>query len=195
MIDIKLLADARKPLTGPTLFISIDGHGGSGKSTLAKSLAPHLGATVIHTDDFASIDNPRDWGPRLVQAVFLPVESGETKLSYERSKCWSGHEPEPVIDQPVSEIMIIEGVGSSQLAFRKYIGMSIFVDTPVDICLQRGIARDLDAKAGSEMEIATLWKEWIQEEKIYFENDDPKNYAEIVVDGAARFDEQIAQLK
>ena len=56
------LLESRLPRTGATKLVGIDGHGGSGKSTLAELLADHLGAEIIHTDDFASWEEPLEWG-------------------------------------------------------------------------------------------------------------------------------------
>lgn len=194
MIDIRALIGKSRSKIGHTLFLSIDGHGGSGKSTLANTLATYIDAEIIHTDDFASMDNPKNWWPKLVQSIFVPVESGASVLNYERSKWWTNHAPQPVVDQRVSKVMILEGVGSSQLALRKYLGLSIFVDTPVSICLQRGIARDRCNNAGSEEEITKHWEQWIREELLYFGNDKPKEYANIIVDGTIPFRQQILGL-
>lgn len=191
MLDINSLVRQKRQTVGNTLFLSIDGHGGSGKSTLADILASKINAVVIHTDDFASIDNPTDWASELVHSVFRPIELGRSTLSYQRSKWWPDHRPEPVLDQRVSDFMILEGVGSSQIKLRKYLGLSIFMDTPTEICLQRGIARDLKTNAGSEEEIREHWKRWIEEEMSYFNNNNPKQYAEIIVDGTIPFSLQI----
>ena len=191
MIDIRTLVEQDRPKTGHVLFLSIDGHGGSGKSTLAKMLAAYFNSEVIHTDDFASMDCPRNWWPKIVRSVFRPIESGAVVLNYERSKWWENHIPEPVIDQRVSKIMILEEVGSSQLELRKYLGLSIYVDTPAAICLQRGIARDRAGNAGTDEEITWHWEQWMHEELVYFENDKPDKYADITVDGTIPFGQQI----
>jgi uridine kinase len=45
----------------PVKVVAVDGHGGAGKSTLALELSELLGAEIIHTDDFASPENPVYW--------------------------------------------------------------------------------------------------------------------------------------
>ena len=77
------------------LFIAIDGHGGSGKSSLAELLAKELNAQIIHTDDFAGWDNPKNWWPLVIERVFDPIINGATTLSYPRSKWWEDHKPKP----------------------------------------------------------------------------------------------------
>src|SRR5690349_15944670 len=59
-----------------TRIIAIDGPGGSGKSSLAEWLTPPLDAQVIHTDDFASWEDPVDWWPRLVELALEPLAEG-----------------------------------------------------------------------------------------------------------------------
>jgi Tfp pilus assembly pilus retraction ATPase PilT len=47
---------------GPVRLVAVDGPGGSGKSTFAACLsAAANNAPIVHTDDFASWDNPINW--------------------------------------------------------------------------------------------------------------------------------------
>ena len=48
-----------------TRIVAVDGAGGAGKSSLAELLARRLDAPIVHTDDFASWENPVDWWPEL----------------------------------------------------------------------------------------------------------------------------------
>jgi predicted kinase len=54
---------SQAPTDVRTRIVAVDGHGGAGKSSLAQLLSAELGAPVVHTDDFASWDNPLDWWP------------------------------------------------------------------------------------------------------------------------------------
>lgn len=116
-----MIFDNLKPKVGSIVFIAIDGHGGSGKSTVAEFLSKKLGAEIIHTDDFAGWDNPENWWPLIIERVFDPIKNGNKTLSYPRSKWWETHNPEPVVDQPVTKIMILEGVTALRSEFRPYI--------------------------------------------------------------------------
>ncbi len=180
------------PSVGNTVFIAVDGHGGSGKSTFAKLLAEKLGAEIVQTDYFASWDNPLNWWPLVIQYVFESIKSGVTTLNYPKSKWTPEHKPEPVVDQPVTKIMILEGVSSLRKEFREYIGFGIFVDTPKEICLQRGVERDLtyDYKKSRE-ELAEMWNKWFEDEDAYFKRDDPKDKADLIIDGTQPFERQI----
>ncbi len=179
----------------PIFLIAIDGHGGSGKSTLANLLADKLQAQIIHTDDFAGWDNPLNWWPFVIERVFEPIQKGEKLLNYPRSKWWETHTPEPVVNQPVTPIMILEGVSALRKEFRPYISYGVFVDTPVDICLQRGFERDKGQDGKSDEEIKQMWRDWYAKEEAYIGQDKPKEFADLIVDGTKSFDEQIESIK
>ncbi|MCB9808965.1 (d)CMP kinase [Candidatus Nomurabacteria bacterium] len=180
-----------KPKVRDVKFIAIDGRGGSGKSTLAKLLSKKLNAEIIRTDDFASWDNTLDWWPSIIEKIFQPIINGSKSLSYQPTSWWKDHHPKPITNQPVSNIIILEGLSSSRKEFQDYISFNIFVDTPKDICLIRGVERDVgDGKDREELTI--LWKKWLAEEDIYLNNYNPKNKASLVVDGTKPFEKQIS---
>lgn len=189
--DLKSILSQKIPSVGTTLFVSIDGHGGSGKTTLSNLLGEHLGAEIVRTDDFASWDNPANWWPLVIERVFEPIAQGSATLSYPRSKWWKEHDPGPVKDKRVTPIMILEGVSSLRKEFRKFVGFGIFVDIPEELCLRRGVERDLEAGTDTREKLEELWKDWIKEENVYFERDKPKEYADIIVDGTRAFEAQL----
>lgn len=86
-------------------FISVDGHGGSGKSSFAKKLAVNLGAEIIHIDDFTGTGASTEWYRVLIDRVVEPALSGASSLSYSRAKWWPSHNPEPVVNQAVTNII------------------------------------------------------------------------------------------
>lgn len=182
---------SRHPKVNNTLFIAVDGRGGSGKSTLAKYLSEKLNADIVQTDDFATWENPFGWWPLVIEQVFQPIQNGARTLRYPRTRWAEDHYPEPVAGQPVTEIMILEGVSSSRREFRQYIGLSIFVDVPKDICLRRGVERDLLKVKRSESELIRLWEGWSAAEDGYLQRDDPKQHCDIVIDGTKPFEDQL----
>lgn len=190
MMHLQQVLESKEPKVGNTLFIAVDGHGGSGKSTLAKWLSDKLDAEIIHTDDFASFTNPLNWYPNVIKEVFEPIQSGATTLSYQPASWWENYHSDPVTDQPVTNVMILEGASSSRSEFRDYISLSIFVDTPKDICLERGVSRDTGTGKSVE-ELTKMWEEWFAEEDVYMKRDKPQENADIVIDGTKSFDKQI----
>ena len=180
-----------KPKVGSVIFIAVDGHGGSGKSTFAKLLAEKLNAQIIETDYFASWNNPLDWWPLAIKHVFEPIMNGATTLNYPRSKWSQDSNPDPIVDQPVTKFMILEGVSSLRKEFRDYISFGIFVDTPKDVCLQRGVERDLTYNyKKSSSELTAMWDKWFENEDVYIKRDNPQAHADIVIDGTKPFEKQ-----
>ena len=112
-VNLREVLSSRQSKVGNTVFIAVDGRGGSGKSTLANWLSEKCMRSV-QTDDFASWDNPLNWWPLVIERVFQPIKSGAKTLSYPRSKWWENYHPDPVVNQPVTDIMILEGVSASR---------------------------------------------------------------------------------
>jgi uridine kinase len=184
-VNLRKMIAARSPKVGNTFFISIDGRGGSGKSTLAIWLSEKCGFQIVETDDFATWENPFDWWPLVIEQAFQPIESGVKTLSrFRRSRG-------KIEGQPVTEIMILEGVSASRREFRPYLSLSIFVDAPKTLCLQRGIERDL-LKGKTRDQLEKLWAGWVEEEDKYLERDQPDRYADVTILGTTRFEDQIA---
>jgi uridine kinase len=189
VFDLESMLESRPARAGSTKIIGIDGHGGAGKSSLAGYLVGHLGAGIVHTDDFASWENPKDWWPLLIEYVFDPLRSGEQSLSYPRSQWWPGHKPEPVLHQPVSDTLVLEGVGSLRQEFRQFLSVAIFVDAPREVCIERGTTRD--AAMGSKEEVLGRWNEWFDDELGYMARHNPEQFADIVIDGTTPFEDQL----
>lgn len=180
-----------QPKVGKVMFIAVDGHGGSGKSTLAKLLAQKIGAEIIHTDDFASWNNPLNWWPKIIKEVFDPIKHGVGSLSYQPTSWWENHHPEPIKNQPVTGVMILEGVSSSRKEFDDYISYRIFVDTPKEVCIERGLTRDTGTGKSKE-ELTKIWEEWFRQEEVYMHNDDPRIKADLIIDGTKPFEDQVS---
>ena len=158
-----------------TKVVAVDGPGGAGKSTLARALADRLGASVLQTDDFASWDDPLGWWPRLLAEALEPLARGErarfrrTDWSGEGRELWREVEPAPVV--------ILEGVSASRDAFRPYLTYAIWVDTPREERLRRGLDRD---GPGARAD----WERWMAEEDVYVARERPDERADLVVAGS-----------
>lgn len=72
--------------------------------------------------------------------------------------------------------MILEGVTASREAFRPYLAFAIWVETPRELCLRRGLERDgIDAEG--------KWHDWLVEEDAYIEREQPQEHANVVLRG------------
>jgi len=179
-----------------TFVIAVDGIAGSGKSTLAKKLGKKLGAEIVHTDDFSNWENPFNWWRSFTNKVLEPIKSGATTLNYPRTTWYEGGERTPIQDQPVTDFMIIEGVGVLRVELRPYIDFAIFTFVDEDEALKRGTKRDSgNYGKTTDAELQKLWLKWVEAESRYFKDDKPKEYANIVVDGTKPFEiDKIAKM-
>ncbi len=177
---VEKLADPRLRRVSGVLIVVIDGHGGSGKSTLAEILGSTTGSTVIQVDDFASNLEDVDLVEAIRSAVLEPIREGETDLNYEARDFWYGQNPRNV-HKTVTNTVILEGVGSSRTEFRRFIGLSIFVDTPLETCRRRGLDRDLGQTPLTDEELEQRWDDWHRAEIDHFAEHDSRNFADLMV--------------
>jgi uridine kinase len=79
-------------------------------------------------------------------------------------------------DVPVCNFVIFEGIGSSRVELSTYLCVSIWVEAPKKLCIQRGLDRD-----GADM--LELWESCKLMEKEFFRRDQTKSRANYFVDG------------
>jgi uridine kinase len=166
-------APGHPPMT--TKVIAIDGPGGSGKSTLAGRLSRGLGdAPIVHTDDFASWDTPLEWWPRLLLQVLEPLAVNNParyqRYDWETRSLAEWHEIQP------TAFVILEGVSASRAVFRPFLSYSIWVETPREERLRRGLERD-------GVEAAEQWHAWMAAEDDYIQREHPIEKADSIIDG------------
>jgi uridine kinase len=170
---LEAIRASRAPPGVKTRIVAIDGPGGAGKSSLADRLANELDAPVVRTDDFASWENPVDWWPELVERALKPLAAGDPARY--RPSSWGGEEREPVEIVP-ADIVILEGVTASRQAFRPYLAYSIWIETPPELRLKRGLERDGE-------QARSQWKDWMEAEDRYVERERPADRADCVLRG------------
>jgi uridine kinase len=173
-LDSLLMLIMQRP--GPLRLVAIDGPGGAGKSTFAARLSIAASdAPVIHTDDFASADNPINWWPRLLGQVIAPLVRGE-QARYQRYDWpteslaeWHTVEPAPIV--------IIEGVTAARSEWIEHLSYVIWIETPRDLRLARAVERD-------GVEALDDWQQWMAAEDAHYAHDPTRERADIVIDGA-----------
>ncbi len=84
-------------------------------------------------------------------------------------------------DQLVSCNTTLEGVSSSREAFRPYLALSIWIETPHEERLQRGLERDGETARPQ-------WEEWMAREDEYVEREHPEQKAHLVINGTEPYD-------
>lgn len=154
--------------------IAIDGPGGAGKSGLAAKVAAALHAQVVCTDDFASWEQPLEWWPRLIEQVLHPLSRNQPGR-YQRSD-WDTRQLAEWHDVPIAPFLVLEGVSSSRAAFAPYLAFKVWVETPREERLRRGLERD-------GQDALELWREWMGREDAYIAAERPHERADLVVYG------------
>jgi uridine kinase len=158
-------------------LVGIDGCGAAGKTTFAARLAQAAGdAPVVHTDDFASWDEPTQWWPRMLAEVIEPLLSGNA-ASYRPYDWVQRRLAEDVVTiQAAAPLVVIEGVGATRRAWRDRLVRRIWMDTSREERLRRGLERDGD-------HMREFWEWWMAAEDRYVQEEQPDRYADIRVSG------------
>lgn len=175
-------------------LVAIDGPGGSGKSTLAAEVAGRLGpdhAAVVQGDDFYRPMSPDrrlllspqegydwyfDW-QRLRDQVLIPLSSREA-AQYQHYD-WSTGDLAPQVQHQVarSGVVIVEGVYAARPELADYYHLTVWVDTPREVCLRRLGERGHDHGPGN-------WNErWRAAEDYYIEATQPATRLDLTAKG------------
>jgi uridine kinase len=168
-------------------LVAIDGRGGSGKSTFARLLAAGWPeAVVIEMDDFylpsaqrvqpAEVHGANYDRRRLIAEVLDPLRAGRAGR-YERYD-WDQDELAEWHDVPAGAVVVLDGVYSTSELLRGYCDYAIWVDSPYDVRLRRGVERDGEAGRARWVE------EWMPAEERYVEAEGPDARAALVLDGS-----------
>jgi uridine kinase len=177
-------------------LIGIDGAGGSGKSALSRELAGALAAadtevTVVHGDDFyREMDQKErlaltpaqgyercfDW-ERLRDQVLVPLASGRV-ADYQRYD-WPSGQIVPFERHTVQPAgcVVVEGTFTVRPELAGFYDLTVFVDTPLDVCMERLAARGHDHGPGNWLQ------RWQESDKYYFATTEPWERLDVVVKG------------
>lgn len=131
---------------------------------------------IIQTDDFASWEDPLDWYERMLEQVLIPLSRNDL-ARYQRYD-WSERRLMDWKQVAPGGTVILEGVSSGREAFRPYLSYVIWVQTPRELRLERGVQRDGEA-------MREQWLQWMAAEDEYIERERPEQYADLVVSGVS----------
>ncbi|MBA3252426.1 MAG: hypothetical protein H0T66_19465 [Geodermatophilaceae bacterium] len=163
------------PTAMPVRLVAVDGPGGAGKSTFARRLAGALDdAPIVHTDDFASHDEPTSWWPLLEEWVLTPLAAGRPARF--RRYDWDLRRRTGWCAIPPVAVVLIEGVTSARAMVRARLTFSVWLQTDRDERLRRGLARD-------GQELAGFWAGWMAEEDAFYAADPTVDAVDLVVVG------------
>lgn len=173
--------------------VVVDGRGASGKTTLADLLVSHLeGWAVVHGDDyFEPHDHPVTWGDfdeeRFDVDVLARVRQGEREI------------PVQPFDFALGRLGAVRPVVVHRgLVVERWFGFGldapwdvrIWVETPPEVCLERGLARDGGVALGERARLAwtTVWQ---PREEAFIQAVQPRRHADLLLDGTRPFLDQL----
>ena len=124
--------------------LAIDGVAGSGKTTLASRLCGDLkNCQVVHMDDlYEGWNDPlsQRLTAKVIRELLEPFNK-QIPIRYQKFD-WILNRFDKFEDLKTSNILILEGVGSGQREFRKYLSKTIWVEYDPNQGFDRVIARD-----------------------------------------------------
>lgn len=150
------------------IVVAVSGYGGSGKTTLTDKLNVHFGsdATKLQLDNFLINHGEGqgwaggyDWDR--FESVLQDIKAGED-LHYQWYN-WHADETKDWIDQPLSKIIIVEGVRLFQPKLLPYFDLTIWIDCPLETAMERGKARDRANKPSDGYDIEAHISKWDEE--------------------------------
>ena len=162
----------------PKSVIAIDGPAGAGKTTLAanlaRALASDLRVQIIHMDDlYDGWDNAL--GSQLSETLAHIVSSHKSGRAVKYSKYdWAKSAFKEAEEIPEADLLILEGVGSGQIAIRDELAALLWIDIDHSLGLERVISRDGDSiKAQMQM--------WLTEQEQHFAREGTQNAADFIL--------------
>jgi len=182
---------AAPPTLGAGRLVCVDGPSGSGKTTLAAALnrgfrdvlrRPGEPASAAHVR-LLHMDNLYDgWAglaagmATVTSSVVAPLRSGRPG----RYRRYDWHRMQFAEERvvPPADVLVVEGVGSAGPGFYDVITCLVWVDTPSDVRLERGLLRD---GVGASDHL----RAWREQEAAMFARERTWERADVVVDGAS----------
>jgi hypothetical protein len=179
LLDDVLAEVMRRDTAGGGLrLVGVDGPSGSGKSTLASRLVARSGAPLIQIDDFVSWSDFAGWWPRFERQVLSPLLSGSG--AHYQVRDWVNDEFGTSLagwkTVPWAPLVILEGVTCTRLAVTDRLAYRIWLETPEQVRLERGLGRDGESHRG-------LWLDWMKAEQQFFADDGTPGRADLRVNG------------
>lgn len=164
----------------PHVIVAISGFGGSGKSHLANQVRDHFGIKdqqIIRIDHLygpnpngLDIFDQSNWP--LITQILKNTRNGQ-RLQYEGK----GYRGEIFhFNEELPKVILIEGIRLLQPQLMNYFDISIWIDCPQEIAIQR--AKERDRNQGEDEQTVNLWDtDWGPKDKTYFERYHPDQLA------------------
>lgn len=192
---------------GPVV-IGIAGYSGSGKTSLAQELARELEGTHFHLDHYyrdlghltyearcrENFDHPDALESDLLIAQVRQLALGRSIARPEYD--FATHTRVVGSSVPVYEphFLLIDGILALHYEpLRRLYDLSVYVDTPDEICYQRRLARDVQSRGRTPESVAQHYAETVRPMAEQFVKPSAQ-FADVVVDGTSSFDWSVEQV-
>ena len=162
----------------PRPIIAIDGAAGAGKTTLAAHLSSALSlkysCTTVHMDSlYNGWHSPFD--SHLTDALTLACACHQESQKFSLTHFdWKTSEYGSPVEIPQSQLLILEGVGSSQSSIRPYLSASIWIDIDPSVGFDRVISRDGEVNSKQ-------MQEWLVQQAEHFRENNSESAADFVL--------------
>lgn len=167
------------PRLGATRLVTIDGLAGAGKSTLADQLAEavRVGVQIIHMDDlyegWTGLND--ELFRRVTDSILAPLSRGEP-AAYAAFDWQRGAFRDETRAVRPEGVVILEGVGAGDTKVRRWATLSVWLDVPEQVGIQRAQARDTDVADQD-------WEIWTGAQRRYFAEADNRACADMRLEG------------
>lgn len=171
--DVLAHARAHPARLGSGRLVCIDGPAGSGKTTLAAEVAALGGAKVVRMDDlYPGWEGLFDVDGEVLD-LLRPLSEDST--GYYRRFDWTDGEYRETHHVDPAPLLVLEGVGSGNRAWRDLVTTLVWVEAPPEVRLARGLARDGEPQRAH-------WLQWMRDEERLFAEQGTRARADFVVD-------------
>lgn len=178
----------------PRIVVALDGRIGAGKSTIAAAIAKRTDACVITGDDFYAYRiTYAEWATRtaaerardvidwryLRTSALEPLRAGDPAswLTYGEMLPDGSFRTKPgAVQRKPAPLILLEGAYMTQPALGDLIDLTVLIDTPTPLRLERIGKRD------SAEFLADWHPRWDEAESYYFTNVRPPSSFDLVVD-------------
>ena len=170
---------ALPPRLGDVRLVTVDGPSGSGKTTFAgrllTALAPLGSVALVEIEALYEGWTLDGAWHRLDEYVLEPLAAGWPGGFHPYDWARQAWSPRWCA-VPISQVLVVEGCGSSSRAGDRLISHQIWLEATSDVALLRGVTRD-----GVEWEPGL--RAWKRVEAAYFAEQDTRQRADLRVDG------------
>lgn len=195
-------------MNGGPVIVGVAGCSGSGKTSLAQELARELEGTHFHLDHYyrdlghltyeercrENFDHPDALESALLIAHIRQLASGRSISRPQYDFATHTRVPDQSVHVYEPHFLLIDGIFALHYPeLRRLYDLSVYVDTPDEVCYQRRLIRDVNERGRSPGSVEQHYAETVRPMAEEFVRPSAQ-YADLVVDGATSLDWSVEQV-